>query len=199
MKILKTLGLIALLLIVLFLLAGLFVGKEVKSERSMVMNAPAALPFEQVNNLKNWANWGPWQKEDTTMKITYGENFVGEGASYSWTSKNSGDGKLTITKSTPTSSIETQLDFDGQGLANGGWAFEPQGEATKVTWKFAFEMPYPFNAMLLFSNPKKDLDDMFDKGLASMKKVVEKEAADAAAAKAAELEQMQADSVQVVE
>ncbi len=190
MKILKTLGLVALLIIVGLLIAGLFVEKKVSAERSIVMDAPASFPFEQVNNLKNWADWGPCQKNDTTMKITLGEKFEGEGGSYSWVSENSGNGKLTILKSEPSSVIETKLEFERMGESSGSWKFTPDGSATKVTWAFAFEMPYPFNAMRLFNDPEKDLSKMFDEGLAGMKVIVEKQAADAAAAAL----QMQADS-----
>lgn len=195
MKILKKLGLVALFLIAAFLIAGLFVDTSVKAERSLVMNAPAALPFEQVNDLKNWEKWGPWQKKDETMKISYGAKSVGPGASYSWVSEHSGNGKLTILKSESNHLIETQIEFDGQGGADGGWDFVPEGDNTKVTWRFAFEMPYPFNAMRLFSDPEQSLDEMFDEGLAAMKTIVEKKAADAAAAEAA-AKQMQIDSLQ---
>ena len=196
MKILKKLGIIALLLIGAFLVVGLFVGKEVKTERSLVMNAPPAMAFEQVNDLSNWANWGPWQKEDATMKITLGEKSIGEGGSYSWVSENSGNGKLTILKSEPTDLIETKLEFEGMGESNGTWTFAPEGGGTKVTWGFAFEIPYPFNASLLFSSPKKELNEMFDSGLSGIKEIVEKNAAEAAA-KAAALLQMQNDSIQL--
>ena len=58
----------------------------------------------------------------------------GVGATVTWTSEESGDGKQTITLSERPTRIETALDFGDMGQPNAYWEFEPGGEGVLVTW-----------------------------------------------------------------
>src|ERR1051325_293703 len=99
MKILKKIGIAILSLIVLLVVISFFLPGNMNVERSVVINAPAPVVFDQVNTLKNWEQWSPWQMMDSTMKITYSGPASGKGAGYSWTSKDMGVGTMTLTES----------------------------------------------------------------------------------------------------
>ena len=181
MKIVKTLGFLILGLLALALIIGAFQPTHFEYERSTDINASKEAIFAKINDLKSFEEWGPWKQEDTTMQITYGEKTEGLGASYSWSGEKSGNGTLTVSESTPPTWQKTDLEFDGRGGSN-GWFKLDDGEngATKTSWGFAMDIPYPMNAMTLFTggSMEKEMNRMFDLGLSNLKEMCEKEAAE---------------------
>lgn len=153
MKTLKIIALIVLGIIGLFLLVCLFLPKNVHTEATGVIKAPANLVFEQVNNLKNWEKWSPFQ-EDSTMKHEYQGPELGVGSKMLWTSENNGDGSQTITESIPYSFIKTDLDFMEQGTAFSVYTFEQQGDSTIMKWSTdMLDLGYPLGRFMgLFMN-----------------------------------------------
>lgn len=175
MKALKIILGILAVLVVLFLILGLIQPNDFHFERYTNIDASKSDVFKHVNDVKAWEAWGPWM-EDETIEITYGENTVGEGASYSWDSENSGSGDLTISESIPGESIKTDVNFGGGGPANGFWKFEDgENGGTKLTWGMDFTIPYPMNATAIFMNDDQ-MNSMYDTGLANIKELVEAEA-----------------------
>lgn len=174
MKFLKIVGYIVAALIVLILILGAIAPKEVTTSRSIVINADQATVFSLVNELPSWERWSPWQQRDSTIINTYGEKTAGTGASYSWTSKDSGDGELTITESFEADSIHIAMIFDGQGNAFSNWYFEPVDGGTKATWTFASTFPFPFNAIIALQDVEGMLNKDYDEGLAFLKAEAER-------------------------
>lgn len=162
------LGLIVLLVIVGFLLPG-----KMEITRSITVNAPAEYSFEEVNGLQNWNRWSYWNTLDTTMTINYGEKTAGAGAFYTWASQDMGNGKLTITESTPFKAIKADLDFMEQGTAKAWYDFEPEGEATKVTMGFSsdFGMNPLVRWMGVFMRP--EMNKAFEHNLNKIKELAE--------------------------
>ena len=105
-------------------------------ERSVVVQAPPAAVFARVHDLGAWDTWSPWLAMDPSMEVTYGEPRVGPGASYSWSSESMGQGTLTLVSSEPDRAITTAIDFGEQGTGAGAWAFTPEGDGVRVTWRF---------------------------------------------------------------
>src|SRR6266478_2042707 len=96
-KILKAILYIIGSLVVLVLVVGLFLPSNVHVERTKVLKSPPEAVFNQINDLKNWDNWMPWNKMDKNIQVTWnGDKTSGEGASYSWKSKVVGNGKVII-------------------------------------------------------------------------------------------------------
>lgn len=62
MKIIKKILLGLLALIVLLLVVALFVPKEFKSERQIIINKPRQEVFDYLKYVKNQNNFGVWQK-----------------------------------------------------------------------------------------------------------------------------------------
>lgn len=134
MKFFKIVGILLGLIFIVFAITPAFLESEYSTERTVLVQAPIDVVFAQVNNVKNWTKWGPWMK-DETLKVQFGDKTEGIGASYSWTSEDSGNGILSIAKLEQNKSLNTDLNFDGS-QANGFWKFEQQNEGVKVTWGF---------------------------------------------------------------
>ncbi|HKK45262.1 MAG TPA: SRPBCC family protein [Balneolaceae bacterium] len=169
MKILKILGIVVLVLVVLFFGIAFFLPSQVHVERSIIIPASSEIVFNQVNDLRSWRNWAPWQQMDPNMEITYEGFLSGEGASYSWESKKVGSGKLTITESRPYKYIATDIEFDKQGTATNYYRFESIDGGTKVVWAFETELgKNPVSKYMgLFMDPIVGND--FEKGLQNLK------------------------------
>jgi effector-binding domain-containing protein len=173
MKTIKKIGLGLLVLIVLLAIISVFLPSKMAMERSIIINAPASNAFEQINTLKNWEKWSPWKKMEPTAKMTYNDIASGEGASYSWAGEKTGEGTLTITKSTPEE-IVTKLDFKDQGTSEAGFRLAPEGNATKLTWYFNSEVgANPMHRWMMVIM-KGMMASQFDDGLKSIKDLAEK-------------------------
>ncbi len=66
--ILKSLGIILLLLIGYAIVAMLAFGKTYHYEKSMVINAPKEKVWQHINSMKAFNEWNPWMKLDSNMK-----------------------------------------------------------------------------------------------------------------------------------
>jgi hypothetical protein len=144
--------------------------------RSATMSAPAADAFAQVNDFHNWDAWSPWAKIDPAMKQTYAGAPAGTGAIYTWVGNNQvGEGRMTITQSRPNELIKIQLEFlrPFKATNTAEFTFQPEGNQTNVTWSMSGNRSFMFKAFGLFMNMDKMLGGEFEKGLASMKAVVE--------------------------
>ncbi len=143
MKVLKRIALLLLGIIVVMALIGFFLPSKVRVERSVLIKAPAAVPFSLVNDLKQWPLWSPWYKMDSLAPYTYAEKTVGLGASFSWTSEHRkvGKGKLTIVEEKPAEHLTIELDMEGWKTPI-AFDFKAEGEATKVTWYMEQDMGY---------------------------------------------------------
>ena len=183
MKILKRILLTLVIIIGLAVIVAFFLPRKVKVQRSIVINAPVEVVFEQVNTLKNWEKWSPWHKLDTAMKITYEGPASGAGASYTWASNHEhvGNGKLTIESSVAYDSITTITDFMENGIATGLYTFTKSDSGVLVTWYIISDMGMnPIGRWFGLA-----MDGMvgpdFEKGLASIKQIAESTPAAAAA------------------
>lgn len=134
MKVLKTAVLVLLALIVLVFGIGAFLSKDFRVERSIEMDAPPEVVFDEVNTLRKWEAWSPWKARDPSIQSEYSGPESGVGATVSWTSEKSGEGTQTITLSERPTRIETALDFGEMGQPNADWTFEPVGDGVMVTW-----------------------------------------------------------------
>jgi hypothetical protein len=144
--------------------------------RSADMSAAPATVFAQVNDFHNWNAWSPWAKLDPAMRQTYEGPAAGTGSIYTWNgNKNVGEGRMTITESRPSDLIRINLEFLRPFKANNAveFSFKPDGNRTAVTWTMTGTKNFIFKAFGLFMSMDKMVGGDFEKGLASMKAVVE--------------------------
>ena len=144
--------------------------------RSATMSAPAPAVFAQVNDFHKWEAWNPWGKIDPAIKQTYEGAPAGVGAIYSWIGNNQvGEGRMTITESRPNDLIRIKLEFYKPFAATNTaeFTFKPAGNQTAVTWSMTGNKNFMAKAIHLFMSMDKMIGGQFDKGLASMKSLVE--------------------------
>lgn len=144
--------------------------------RSTVIAAPADAVFPQVNELKKWAAWNPWEKMDPAMKLTYEGPAAGVGAAYAWAGNSDvGEGRLTITGSRTNEAVQLKLDFfkpmPGTSIAE--FTFKPENNRTTVTWTISGKNNFIAKAFCLFVSMDKMIGGQFEQGLASLKTVAE--------------------------
>ena len=144
--------------------------------RSATVSAPPQAVFAQVDDLRKWEAWNPWQKIDPAMKLTFSGPPRGVGASYAWAgNKNVGEGRLTIVESRPNDLVRINLEFmkpfSATNIAT--FTFMPQGNQTVVTWSMEGTNNYFAKAMHLFMNMDRMVGGEFEKGLADIKKAAE--------------------------
>lgn len=176
MKILKRIGLVLLGIILLVVIIGLFMPAKTVVEKSIVVNAPIETVFDQVNTLTNWKKWSPWYKMDTTATLTYTGPASGNGASYSWDSKNSdiGAGTMTLSDVKEYEHITENMVFKDRGEGKATMDFTKEGTGVKVTWKM--EMDHGWNPIMRIMGSlfiKGMLGKQFQEGLDGIKNAAE--------------------------
>lgn len=161
------------LLIVLVVLVGGYsiwmatIPGEYSVERSAVIDAKPAAVYAVVSDFQTWKGWSTWAKRDATMNMEFGEISQGAGASYSWTSENSGNGSQEITDAVENESMNTLVKFEGMGESKGHWTFEETEDGrTNVTWGFSGEFPFFFRVFSLGMDDQVGKD--FEEGFANL-------------------------------
>jgi len=144
--------------------------------RSATMSAPAPAVFVQVNDFHKWEAWNPWGKIDPAMKQGYEGAPAGTSAIYTWIgNKEVGEGRMTIIESRPSELIRIKMEFfkPFAGISTAEFTFKPEGNQTAVTWSMSGENNFMAKAIHLFMNMDRMIGGQFEKGLASMKSIVE--------------------------
>ncbi len=180
MKFLKRFLIVIASIIALILVVALFVSKDMKATREIVINKPKAEVFEYIKYVKNQDNFSKWNKMDPNMKKSYTGTDGTVGFSYAWDSENGdvGKGSQTITTIKDGESMETDLHFIKPWDSHAKATFTTtaiDSTHTKVTWGFDSKMAYPMNIMKLFMDMDKMIGDDFSTGLTNLKAVMEKQ------------------------
>lgn len=174
MKILKIVLVIVTVVAGIFTLYNATLNKEYSVSRSTTMDVDPALVQQIVSDFSTWPEWSAWFLADSTMEYELGTTYVGEGATYRWTSENSGSGAMEILQLT-ASAMETKIDFVGQGTSYGHWEFSTSDEGKAlVSWGFSGEMPLLMRWM--GAQMDKWVGPDFETGLANLTAYAEREA-----------------------
>lgn len=175
LPILLALAFIGILLIIF--LAGQ--PDEFVVSRSATLSAPPDKIFPHVNELRKWEAWNPWGNLDPNAKMTYDGPPAGVGAAYAWSGNNRvGQGRNTIIDSQPSGLVRLRLDFEKPMKATNiaEFTFRAEGRQTVVTWQMTGKNDLTGKVFKLLVNFDKMCGGQFEKGLASLKSVVENEA-----------------------
>lgn len=134
MKALKVLGIIILILLSVFFIVPAFLSDSTEVSSSIDIDAKPQVVFRQVNNMKNYIKWSPFEA-DTTMINTFEGPEQGVGATRSWDGEKTGQGTMTIIESEPYEHIVNKLTFGIEGGGYGNWRFSETNGVTKVVWR----------------------------------------------------------------
>lgn len=165
-------------IIMLGLIIALFINKDMKANREIVINKPKAEVFAYIKQLKNQNNYSKWSKMDPNMKTEFKGTDGTVGFISAWEGNSDvGKGEQEIKKIVEGESLETELrfikPFESKALATMKTTAVDSAH-TKVTWEFDSKMAYPMNIMKLFMDMEKAVGDDFSTGLTNLKAVLEK-------------------------
>jgi len=101
--------LVAFVLIVL--LIGTLIPRDYSTSSSIVIKAPPAEIFPQVNTIKMWSNWSMWSSHEIPdLKMEYSGSEAGVGGVQKWTEVR-GQGKMWITESLENERVNFSSTF----------------------------------------------------------------------------------------
>ena len=155
MKILKYLF---FLLLIVIIAGSIYVATkdgDYVIEETAIIEAPLPVVYNEVNNFRNWESWAPWIVNEEDAVPNFSENSQGEGAEFSWTGDDIGDGTVVTTKAIPDSSIEQLAVIHPTFAETEGdmyWTFEEVEEGTKVTWGIKGNQSFREKLAYTFSN-----------------------------------------------
>lgn len=176
MKILKWVGISLVSVIALALIAGLFLEKEYKVERTLVIKTDKATVINKLKSLKEFQLWSPWAELDPGQKNTF-EGTDGEvGSKQHWEgNEDVGKGTMTITNIN-----ESRVDYDLKFIepfesdSKSYYIAEETDGGVKVTWGMTGANPYPMNVMTAMMDMDGMIGKDFEKGLNKLKSQLEK-------------------------
>jgi polyketide cyclase/dehydrase/lipid transport protein len=175
-KILIGTAAVVAILVVGFLIVVSMQPDDFRISRSAKMSAPPSAVFTQVNDYHQWDAWSPWAKLDPNAKVTYEGPTSGEGAIFAWSGNDEvGVGRQTIVESRPDELVRIKLEFEKpfKATSTAEFTFKPEGDQTLVTWSMFGKNSFMCKAISLLMDCDKMVGSEFEKGLASMKAVVE--------------------------
>lgn len=168
---------IAALILVVLVLAAMKPA-SFRIERTTTINAPADRVFALINDFHNWGNWSPWETIDPSMTRVFSGSPSGVGAIYGWDgNKKAGAGRMEISKSVAPSAIDLRIDFTRPFKANDIIEFrtDTRQGATRVTWVMHGSTAFMTKVARVFVNMDNLIGKDFDRGLANMKAIAEKQ------------------------
>jgi uncharacterized protein YndB with AHSA1/START domain len=174
MKVAKWLLAIVVLLAAVLLIGGWLLSPKFSVTRSVLVNAPPARAYALVVDPREWKKWSVWNRRDPAMQITYSGPSAGVGAAWAWKSRSEGDGRMVFAAADPDRRVAYELYFPDFGTTSGGeLRFEPEGNATRVSWTMNGDMGSNplFRWFALFADRMVGKD--FDAGLANLKTLAE--------------------------
>jgi hypothetical protein len=179
MKIVKKILLGLGVLITLILITALFVSRDMRAERTVIINKPKEDVYAYVQNLKNQNSYSKWAQMDPAMKKTFRGTDGTVGFVSAWESDKDdvGVGEQEIKNIRPGEQIDYEIRFKKpfESVATSYMSTEAVGAgSTKVTWAFEGKMMYPLNTMRLFMNMDKMIGDDLETGLQNLKAILEK-------------------------
>ncbi len=172
----KKLFILVLLLIAGFLIAASLQPAEFRTERSLVIAAPPAVVFDQINDFHKWDKWSPWAKMDPKANNTFGGPDTGVGSTFAWDGNSEvGAGKMTVTDYKPGELLRLHMEFikPFTGSSTAEFTFKPEGQGTKATWAMYGPNNFIGKMMSLVFNCDKMVGGKFEEGLAAIKTLAE--------------------------
>jgi effector-binding domain-containing protein len=173
MRALKFIGVLFLLLLVVLLTLPIIMPDKAETSESIFIESNAQTVFRQVNNLKNWSNWSPFNFDNPQMESVYDGPEFGVGSRHIWKSEEMGNGSMIVLTSIPYEFIQILLDMKEGGRALDEWIFEEKEGGVHVTWTLKLsELKYPFYRYFGFFLGSM-MKPMQEKGLIKLKEVSE--------------------------
>ncbi|MCP4883234.1 MAG: AraC family transcriptional regulator [Flavobacteriales bacterium] len=160
---------IILLLLVLFVIGAVYLATLDGSydvAKTRLIKADPTVVFNDLNDYRNWAEWGPWYEQDSTIRVQYESNTKGKGGGYTWTSDIEGGGKMKTLSVQKSERLDQEIVFEtpfGDMASDVYWILKKVDSGTEVTWGIKGELP--FFSRFLASGMSDQLGPMEERGL----------------------------------
>jgi predicted transcriptional regulator YdeE len=174
----KFLKYIFLFLMIITVVLAVYLGTldgEYDVRRTRSIKADPVVVFNDLNDYENWKDWGPWFEKDSTLRVQYQENTIGEGAAYSWTSEIEEGGKMRTISVSPYSRIDQEIFFEtpfGEMRSEVYWILERTEGGTDLTWGIKGELP--FLSRFMASSMEEQMGPMEERGLELFNESIQK-------------------------
>ena len=169
--------LLALVLVGVVAVIGLFVDPAFTVERSITISAAAEKISPLIESPRKWQEWTAWTKESfPEMETTYEGPETGVGAKSVWTDPKSMNGNMTITAVDSGKRIDYELNFDGFPTSTGYFEIGAADGGQRVTWRLDGTLSQnPFARLIGSFFVDSGIGGDFEKGLAKLKQLAESE------------------------
>jgi hypothetical protein len=182
------------LMLVILLFAGTLglavaVPDRFEIERAVSVDASPWKVFAQINDLRRWAKWTPWQEMDPDMKAIYSRAASGKGAFYEWSGNDDvGTGRIEITETKSPTRVRAKLylerPFEVQNIkldfvapfdidSTAELVIARRGGATVLTCTMKGKYSLADKMKALVARTDVALGHELDVGLANLKAIVE--------------------------
>lgn len=174
MKYIKAITFLVVALVLLFLLAALFMPSEFKLERSIEINSPSALVFDNVADLNKFNKWNDWYSIEPSAYLPV-KGAPGAGQVSEWKGDTVGTGNLRNIIVEPNKYIEQIITFTTpyESSSKIYFKFDEQNGVTRVVWSIEGSLSYPIGRLMKVPMEAK-LNKSFNQGLVNLKKICEK-------------------------
>ena len=163
-------------IIALLLLIAIFMRKQYRVQREIIIQSPSSTVFDYLRQLKNQDNFNKWVMADPDMKKDFKGTDGTVGFIYGWNgNKKAGEGEQEITALEEGKRIKTEVRFirPFPGIAYADMIMEPISNGqTKLSWCNTSAIKYPMNMMIPMI--EKMLAKDMDTSLQTLKNILEK-------------------------
>lgn len=129
-----------LAIVVLVIVVGFLLPRQVVVERSLVIDQPADVIFEVMQDLRHFQQWSPWYAANPEAGYRLEGPAAGPGATLVWSDDGgSGAGRLWIVATDRPSRIDMRMEL-GDSEVETWFGIEPEGLAQRVSWGMQMEV-----------------------------------------------------------
>ena len=143
--------------------------------KTKLIEADPIVVFNDLNDYRNWKEWGPWYEQDSTIRVQYADHTVGEGGAYTWTSDVEGGGRMKTLKVQKPERLDQEMVFEtpfGDMASEVYWILNKVETGTELTWGIKGELP--FFSRFMASGMTEQLGPMQERGLELFDKNLQK-------------------------
>ncbi|MBS45030.1 MAG: transcriptional regulator [Nocardioides sp.] len=147
--------------------------------RSVTVDAPAEAVRPLVRDLRAWQRWSPWDGLDPDLERSYSADSSGVGARYEWSgNKKAGQGSMHVTVDNPGRlALDLVFEKPFRSTSEVELLMEPAGQGTRVEWVMRGEQKGLMGVLGKVVPMDRIVGKDFEKGLASLKREAESDAA----------------------
>ncbi len=130
---------VLLAIVVVILIVGFMLPRQVTVERSVTIDQPAEVIFEVLSDFRHFSQWSPWHEADPDAGYRIEGPPSGVGATLVWSDEaGSGAGRLWIVGVSPNERIDMEMEL-GDSEVESYFRLEPDGLGQRVTWGMQVE------------------------------------------------------------